>query len=258
LNQDDLWFRLDTPGIIDTILEELGLQGSVDLSRDIGWISSIYPVLQNDIPAIGLGGSTWSKKHYKITVPPNIGNLKIKIWGGSGDCDLYVKHGQEPSISNYDYSPYLSGNDETVNITNPTQGDWYIMLRGYLSYSGVSLKATYQINQINRPPNPPTLIYPPNDTSWQPKTNPNLTLKWLDNGDPDGDNIEFWLYLFKWNGYKWVDVTPKHDVDRSTSYHVSLDPYSYYAWGVFAVDWEKHSDPWYTFSAWRYFTTKAR
>ncbi len=76
-------------------------------------------------------------------MPTGQTSLEIKIWGGSGDCDLYVKHGSQPTTTSYDYRPYLNGNNETVTVTSPSSGDWYIMLRGYAAFSGLSLQATY-------------------------------------------------------------------------------------------------------------------
>ena len=100
-------------------------------------------VLSNGVAVTGLSGSQSSEKYYKINVPSSQSSLEIKIYGGSGDCDLYVKKGQRPTTSNWDYRPYIGGNNETVTVSNPSNGWWYIMLRGYSSYSGVSLKATY-------------------------------------------------------------------------------------------------------------------
>ncbi len=100
-------------------------------------------VLSNGVPVGNLSGAQGAEDFYKISVPSGQSSLEIKIAGGSGDCDLYVKYGAQPTTSSYDYRPYLSGNNETVNVSNPTAGDWYIMLRGYSSYSGVTLTATY-------------------------------------------------------------------------------------------------------------------
>jgi serine protease len=68
--------------------------------------------------------------------------MSIKISGGSGDADLYVKFGSQPSTSSYDHRPYLNGNNETVNVSNPTAGTWHIGIRAYSTYSGVTLDAT--------------------------------------------------------------------------------------------------------------------
>ena len=41
-------------------------------------------------------------------------------------------------LSSYDYRPYLNGNNETVTVTNPVAGDWYISIYAYSTFSGVS------------------------------------------------------------------------------------------------------------------------
>ena len=61
--------------------------------------------------------------------------------GGSGDGDLYVRYGSQPTTSSYDCRPYRWGNDESCSISNPQAGTWYISIRGYNSYSGVTLQA---------------------------------------------------------------------------------------------------------------------
>lgn len=100
-------------------------------------------VLTNGVAVTGISASTGTWKHYKITVPSGQSSLAIVMSGGTGDGDLYVKRGAQPTSSSYDYRPYLNGNNETVNVTNPVAGDWYISIYAYASYSSVSLKATY-------------------------------------------------------------------------------------------------------------------
>ncbi|HEV7763770.1 MAG TPA: PPC domain-containing protein, partial [Thermoanaerobaculia bacterium] len=81
--------------------------------------------------------------HYKIAVPASQTSLAIVMSGGTGDGDLYVKRGSQPTSGSYDYRPYLSGNNESVNVTNPVAGDWFISIYAYSTFSGVSIKATY-------------------------------------------------------------------------------------------------------------------
>jgi hypothetical protein len=88
-----------------------------------------------------LSGAIGSQTFYKITIPAGLTSLQISISGGTGDCDLYVKFGSPPTLYSWDYYPGLDGNNEDVNISNPTAGDWYIMLNGYNNYSGVTLLA---------------------------------------------------------------------------------------------------------------------
>ncbi len=64
------------------------------------------------------------------------------MFGCSFDADLYVKHGSQPTTSSYDCRPYLSGNDESCNFSNPTDGWWYVGVRGYSGSGTVNLVAT--------------------------------------------------------------------------------------------------------------------
>ncbi len=91
-----------------------------------------------------ISGATGSWHYYTVNVPAGATNLKIAISGGSGDCDLYVKFGSQPTLSSYDYRPYLYGNNESVTVTTPQAGTYYIGLNGYQTYSGVTLTASYQ------------------------------------------------------------------------------------------------------------------
>jgi bacillolysin len=100
-------------------------------------------VLSNGVALTGQGASTGSWKHYKITVPASQTSLAIVMSGGTGDGDLYVKRGAQPTLTSYDYRPYLNGNNETVSVTNPVAGDWYISIYAYSTFASVSIKATY-------------------------------------------------------------------------------------------------------------------
>jgi hypothetical protein len=99
--------------------------------------------LQSGVPVSSLSGSQGSLKYYKITVPSGRTSLTITTSGGSGDVDLYVKRGSQPSTSDWTYRSWTTSTSETVTVNSPTSGDWYITLHGYASYSGVTLRATY-------------------------------------------------------------------------------------------------------------------
>ena len=99
--------------------------------------------LTNGVALAGVSGAAGSETFYRIDVPAGQDTLQISTSGGTGDVDLYVRRGSQPTTTSYDYRPYKVGNNETVDVDNPTAGAWYIMLRGYSSYSGVTLKATY-------------------------------------------------------------------------------------------------------------------
>jgi secreted trypsin-like serine protease len=89
-----------------------------------------------------LSGAAGSWQHFPITVPSGSTSLTVKQFNGTGDADLYVRAGSQPTTTAYNCRPYLSGNTETCTISNPVAGTWYVSIQGYSSYSGVSLTAT--------------------------------------------------------------------------------------------------------------------
>jgi peptidyl-Asp metalloendopeptidase len=90
-----------------------------------------------------LSGSKNSWKHYSISVPAGMSSLAVNISGGSGDADVYVRRGAQPTSSTYDCRPWKSGNTESCSFNNPASGTWYISINGYSSYSGVNLSASW-------------------------------------------------------------------------------------------------------------------
>jgi vibriolysin len=101
-------------------------------------------VLTNGVPVTNLSGAKSSQTTWTFQVPSGQTSMTIKISGGSGDADLYVRYNAQPTTSTWDYRPYKSGNAETVTVSNPSAGTWYVMLRGYAAYAGVTLVASYQ------------------------------------------------------------------------------------------------------------------
>ena len=100
------------------------------------------PYLTNGVPVTGISGATSSNKYWRVTVPSGR-TVTIRISGGTGDADLYTRFGSRPTLTTYACRPYLNGNNETCTHTTTSAGDWYVRLRGYTSYSGVSLVASF-------------------------------------------------------------------------------------------------------------------
>ena len=88
-----------------------------------------------------LSGTTGSWKDYQVTVPSGQAQLRVDTFGGTGDADLYVRRTAKPTQQSYDCRPYLNGNNESCTITNPVAGTYYISIRAYQTYSGVSINA---------------------------------------------------------------------------------------------------------------------
>lgn len=100
--------------------------------------------LQNGAPVSGVSGGSGSTQYWTLTVPAGATNLQIRTTGGTGDVDLYVRRGSQPTTSSWDCRPYQSGNNETCSVASPQAGTWHVMLRGYSAFSGVTLTGSYQ------------------------------------------------------------------------------------------------------------------
>jgi hypothetical protein len=100
-------------------------------------------VLSNGVPVTNLGAATGAALNYTMAVPSGASNLSFAISGGSGDADLYVKFGAAPTTTSYDCRPYVGGNAETCTFATPQVGTYYVMVRAYATFSGVTLLGQY-------------------------------------------------------------------------------------------------------------------
>ena len=184
---------------------------SVNAAWDAVGVAGPAPTvsLTNGVAVTGLSGSTGSWRHYKIAVPASQTSLAIVQSGGTGDADLYVKRGSQPSLSSYDYRPYLSGNNETVNVTNPVAGDWYISIYGYSSYASLSIKATYAGSGGGTGCTSVTgTLSGTGASSYQPSSSGyTSSISGAHTATLSGPSgTDFDLYLQKWNGSSWANV----------------------------------------------------
>ena len=102
--------------------------------------------LTSGVAVTNISASANNNRMYKINVPAGATRLLITTSGPGGnmDVDLYVKRGTAPTTSSID-DDCDSENEfttETCDLSNPAAGDWYIMLRAWTAYSGVTLTAT--------------------------------------------------------------------------------------------------------------------
>lgn len=102
-------------------------------------------VAHYDLPYIrtfrNLSALAGDKVRKQFVVPEGASKVTFRITGGTGDADLYVRFGAAPTLTRWDYRPYLVGNEETVVITPPQIGTYYLMLNGRTDFSGVTLRA---------------------------------------------------------------------------------------------------------------------
>ena len=99
--------------------------------------------LSNNVPVSVPTTPTAGAVYYTMSVPSGTTNLSFKIAGGTGDADLYVRRDSTPTITTYDCRPYITGNTETCTGFSPPAGHWYLMVRAYAAFTGLSLVGTY-------------------------------------------------------------------------------------------------------------------
>jgi hypothetical protein len=99
--------------------------------------------MENGVTKNGLAGVRGTELRFLLDVAKGATNLKFTMSGGTGDADLYVRKNSPPTTSTYDCRPFRAGNGESCSFTNPAAGLWYVMVRGYNNFSGVSLVGSH-------------------------------------------------------------------------------------------------------------------
>ena len=97
----------------------------------------VTPPIDETYSNVSVAQGAWAR--YSQDLNGDYSSLTVTITGGSGDADLYLRHGSQPTTSNYDCRPYKWGNEEICTINAPQSGTWHIGLRGYSASSGITL-----------------------------------------------------------------------------------------------------------------------
>ena len=100
-------------------------------------------MLENGVPVTNLSANTADELTFTLDVPAGASKLNFVISGGTGDADLYVKYASAPTTDVYDCRPYLNGNNESCNIASVQAGTYYVMVKAYSAFSGITLVASY-------------------------------------------------------------------------------------------------------------------
>ncbi|WP_394201589.1 trypsin-like serine protease [Marinagarivorans algicola] len=126
----------------------------------LNWIDSIAGGSSSNPPAQGGGGgtvnnlaasaSTWTQT-YRLNIPAGTSTFDVDISGPNGDADLYVYYNQTPTTpvnavvnSTTRCVPWVSGSNESCSFRNPRAGEWFVRVRGYETFSGLTLEARYE------------------------------------------------------------------------------------------------------------------
>ncbi|MEO3678256.1 S8 family serine peptidase [Rheinheimera sp. FR7-31] len=99
--------------------------------------------LVNGETVSALSGAAGDELLFTLNVPEGSSNLSFVMNGGTGDADLYVKFGAEPTASDWDCRPYLFGNNESCPIDPAQAGTYFVKLIGYTAFADVNLTGSF-------------------------------------------------------------------------------------------------------------------
>lgn len=171
--------------------------------------------LTNGVPVTGLSANKGSYSKYTLSVPAGASNLQIKINGSSGDMDMYVKHGTEPSDSDHDCRPYFSHSNEVCEFPNPQPGTWHINLFAFTDVTNLTLLASYDEGG-------PGNQAPQADAGgpYSGKSTQGIAFDGSASSDPDG-TINDYAWTFG-DGAVGAGIRPTHVYSNAGTYTVTL------------------------------------
>jgi len=103
-----------------------------------------------DVGAMAAG----TERYYSLEVPAAQGNVTFNLVPGTGDSDIYVRFGEQPTNTEYDCRPWTGGVvEEVCAFDNPQAGTWHVRVVAYSTSDQWSLTGTY--TEDGPPPPPP-------------------------------------------------------------------------------------------------------
>jgi hypothetical protein len=86
---------------------------------------------------------------FTFVVPTGASSVSFNTSGGTGDVDIYVQLGSTPTTTTYLQKSDGSTTAESITISNPTAGTYYILANGYAAASGFQIVASYSTTPPN-------------------------------------------------------------------------------------------------------------
>lgn len=99
--------------------------------------------LTKGVAKTGISLAKGATKLYSLSVPAGAKNLTFKLSGGTGDGDIYLKFGSAPTKTSFELKSDGSSNTETITVTAPKAGTYYLLLSAYTAVGSTSLVANY-------------------------------------------------------------------------------------------------------------------
>ena len=142
LNPPIGWFYI----MIEADPSHSGVTLKADLAVTGGACGSSSPVtggaLQDDV-GVCIADSD-QPRYFYTWVGAATSQITFTLAYGGGNADLYVKGGGWPTTSDYDAASTNAGTSESITISNPSSGWWYMRVEDNPDHTGVTLTADQQ------------------------------------------------------------------------------------------------------------------
>jgi hypothetical protein len=81
-------------------------------------------------------------KYFTVEAPENATSIKAILSGGTGDADIYIRKGAQPTTNSYDCRSWNTGNGESCEKSITAKSTWYVGINAYAAYSAANLEIT--------------------------------------------------------------------------------------------------------------------
>lgn len=99
----------------------------------------------NGVAVNALTAQAQQSVFFEVKVPVNATGLNVALQGGTGDADLYLRYGSNPTDILYDFASEQQSNNETIDVASPTVGSYFVQVYGYETFAGATLTASYTL-----------------------------------------------------------------------------------------------------------------
>lgn len=100
-------------------------------------------VLGKNCQRSGVAATAGNLVYFYLQIPAGTTQLRIRTSGGTGDANLYANAAGWATTTSYQQRSINAGNGETLTITNPPAGYYYISLHAASAFGGVTLSTEY-------------------------------------------------------------------------------------------------------------------
>ena len=188
--------------------------------------------IAQNLPVGELALETGERLDYTFEPDDDIFSVTVRVTGGVGDADLYVRQGEIPTLSEYDCRPYLSGNTEQCFIERSNGEPIHVLVRPYRAFSGAVLEVSTSEVPCTDCDLESGLLWGTGDRAYHPNGTYYYAAQgrheaWLDGYEA----ADFDLYLYRWTGSSWTIVSSSRSPESYE--HVIYDGSpGYYYWMV--------------------------